>query len=97
MPEITKNKALITVLVALLLIYIVLYQLYFFANFNGAETFVSETILNLLVILIIALNMIFIVFNYRAIESNKVAWLIYMVVSSGIGSIHYYFKHGRDA
>ena len=97
MAENSKNKVLITVLIALLLVYIALYQLYFFAGFNGAETFVSETTLNLLVTLIVALNIIFVAVNHRAIESNKVAWVIYMVVSSGIGSIHYYFKHGRSA
>ena len=92
-----NSKYLIYFLISLLVLYVVLYQFYFIAGFNGTESIVSKSVLNLLVGCIVAVNVSFIGFSYRSINSNKGIWLFYMLITSGIGSIHYYFKHHRHA
>ena len=77
----------------MLVLYVVGFQFYFFAGFNGGESVVTKPFLNVMVGAIVTTNILFILLCQGSIKSTKVLWLIYMFVTSGIGSIHYYFKY----
>ena len=92
-----KSKYVMYLLIILLAMYVVLYQFYFVAGFNGTESIVSKSLLNTLVGCIVVVNLCFTGLIYKSIKSNRGIWVIYMLASSGIGSIHYYFKCRRHA
>jgi len=89
-------KYLIYPLIIQLIVYAIAYQLYFFAGFNSVESIVTRPLLNILVVMIIVTNIAYIFYYHSLIKSNKVIWLIYMFVTNGIGSIHYYYKHRKN-
>lgn len=95
--EEVMNRAIIWSLIALLVLYTIVYQSYFYAGFTGVYSPITRGMLNAIVAVIILLNTAFIIRIYQKIEFRRKRWITYMLLSSGIGSIHYYFKHRPDA
>lgn len=91
------HKALIASLITLLLVYVVLFQFYIYAEFTGSESFATESLVKAVWWPLIFVHVVVLILNFKDINmrniQGKSGWKIYMLITGGIGCAHYFFKH----
>lgn len=99
--KIKMSKWVILGQLFLLVAYIVLYQLYFYAGFTGDETIITEDFVYFVWWPLVVLNLAVTFLEYKDMKpreiKNKPAWVVYMLISAGIGTAHYFFKYYKKS
>jgi hypothetical protein len=89
-------KLLVGFQLALLITYVIFFQAFFNAGFKSHDSFAKEEYVYILwwAVLLVSATVSYLLYRDMKLKNilNKTVWCIYIFITCGIGTVHYYFK-----